>query len=297
MPKAAQLSIMIPGVLLFVFLFAMMPVLLQSSPVDGTLRLSWEQGFQNFEDYLSGLGNGESFRFYSGKNERSFWEWIGSYFLTSFYYAAAAGVAGTAIGLFVGIYFSVSEARITRSIVDFVGSLPDFVLILIMQFAVVLIAREFDIVLFEVATLNADEPAVALPLIAMIMIPANYMIRGVAMQMRLTLKEDYIGNAKARGLGKAYIVFYHALPNVLPFIKGDLHKLMGIIMGNLFIVEYLFNNNGVSMLIFANAFAGRSGIYQYDIVVNGLFSFLVLYLAGYAVIRAFLFLLGKVFLR
>ncbi|MCR2804084.1 ABC transporter permease subunit [Paenibacillus soyae] len=297
MLKVAGWSIMIPGILFFVFLFAMMPVLLQASPIDGTLQLSWEQGFQSLKDYFAGLGNGDSFQFYSGKNERSFWEWIGSYFVTSFYYVAAAGVAGTAIGLFVGIYFSLSEARITRSIVDFVGSLPDFVIVLIMQFAVVLVAREFDVVLFEVATLNSEEPAIALPLIAMIIIPANYMIRGVAMQMRLTLKEDYIGNAKARGLGKLYIVFYHALPNVLPFVKGDLHKLMGIIMGNLFIVEYLFNNNGVSMLIFTNAFVEQSGIYQYNIVVNGLLSFLALYLAGYAVIRAFLFLLGRVFLR
>lgn len=294
MPKAAQMALIVPGIILFVFLFAAMPVLLQTD-FSGSLQLSWQAGYKTFENYFSGIGNGESFRFYSGKNEFSFWEWIGPFFRTSFYYVAAAGVIGTAIGIFVGIYFAVSKSGFLKSIVDFVGSLPDFVVVLLLQFGIVLIAREFDVLLFEVATLNSEEPAIMLPLIAMVIIPANYMIRNVTMQMNLTLKEDYIGNAKARGLGRLYIIFFHALPNVLPFIKGDLHKLMGIIMGNLFIVEYLFNNNGISMLIFSNAFNGYG--YQYDIVVNGLLSFLVLYGVGYAVIRAFIFALGKVFLR
>lgn len=295
MPKASQMTLIVPGIILFVLLFAVMPVFLQTEAGSGSLKLSWQAGIDTFSSYFSGIGNGESFRFYSGRNEFSFWDWIGTYFLTSFYYVAAAGVFGSAIGIFVGIYFSVSKGGWFKSLVDFVGSLPDFVVVLLLQFGIVLIAKETGVVLFEVATLNSDEPAVMLPLIAMIIIPANYMIRNVAMQMNLTLKEDYIGNAKARGLGRAYIIFFHALPNVLPFIKGDLHKLMGIIMGNLFIVEYLFNNNGISMLIFSNAFNGYG--YQYDIVVNGLLSFLVLYGVGYAVIRAFIFVLGKVFLR
>lgn len=295
MPKVAQMTLIVPGIILFVLLFAVMPVFLQTEQGSGSLQLSWQAGIDTFASYFSGIGNGESFRFYSGENEFSFWKWIGSYFLTSFYYVAAAGICGSAIGIFLGIYFSVTKGGWFKSFVDFVGSLPDFVVVLLLQFGVVLIAKETGVVLFEVATLNSDEPAVMLPLIAMIIIPANYMIRNVAMQMNLTLKEDYIGNAKARGLGRAYIIFFHALPNVLPFIKGDLHKLMGIILGNLFIVEYLFNNNGISMLIFSNAFNNNG--YQYDIVVNGLLTFLVLYGVGYAVIRAFIFALGKVFLR
>ncbi|RIX50314.1 ABC transporter permease subunit [Paenibacillus nanensis] len=295
MPKAAQLTFIVPAIILFIFLFAVMPVLLHTDPVSGSFQLSWKAAAGTFTGYFSGIENGESFRFYAGENEYSFWEWIGPFFLNSFYYVSAAGIAGTAIGIFAGIYFAVSKAGWMKGIVDFIGSLPDFVVVLLLQFGIVLIARETGVVLFEVATLNSDEPAVMLPLIAMIIIPANYMIRNVAMQMSLTLKEDYIGNAKARGLGRMYIIFFHALPNVLPYIKGDLHKLMGIIMGNLFIVEYLFNNNGISMLIFTNAFSGHG--YQYDIVVNGLLAFLVLYGIGYAIIRAFLFALGKVFLR
>lgn len=295
MPKAAQIAVIITGILIVVFLFAMMPVILQFGHGGGSLQFAWGHGFESFKEYIVGIGTGESFKYASGKNEYVLWDSIGTYFLTSLYYVTAAGIVGTAIGIFVGIYFAVSKAGWAKSFVDFVGSLPDFVIVLLLQFIIVLIAKETGVVLFEVATLSADDPAIVLPLLAMIIIPANYMIRNVAMQMKLTFAEDYIANAKAKGLGKLYIIFYHGLPNVLPYIKGDLHKLMGIVMGNLFIVEYLFNNKGVSMLIFAHAFVG--GIYQYDIVVNGLVSFLLLYVIGYVVLRAFLFALGKVFQR
>ncbi|WP_165867265.1 ABC transporter permease subunit [Paenibacillus pinisoli] len=295
MPRSAQMALIIPGILLFVFLFAMMPVVLHFGPGDGGLQFSWGQGFQSLKAYIAGLGSGESFTYYSGKNLHHFWERIGIYFLTSFYYVTAAGILGSAIGIFIGIYFAISKAGWAKSVADFIGALPDFVIVLLLQFMIVLIAKETGVVLFEVATLSADDPAVVLPLLAMIIIPANYMLRNVSMQMKLTLTEDYISNAKAKGMGKLYIIFYHALPNVLPYVKGDLHKLMGIVMGNLFIVEYLFNNKGVSILIFAHAFVG--GEYQYDIVVNGLLSFLILYGLGYGLVRLFLFALGKVFQR
>ncbi len=295
MSKAVQMSMIVPGILLFVFIFAMMPIVLQAGPIDGSLHFSWGQGFQSLKEYIAGVGSGDSFRFYSGKNEYLFWERIGYYFPTSFYYVVTTGILSVTIGIFIGIYFAVSGARWVRSIVDLVGALPEFVVILLLQFVIVLIAKQTGVVVFKVGTLTSEDPAIVLPLIAMVVMPTNYMIRNVALQMKLTLKEEYIGNAKARGLGKVYIIFYHALPNVLPYMKSDLHKLMGIVMGNLFIMEYLFNNKGVSMLIFANAFVGRS--YQYDIVVNGLLAFLVLYSIGYTILRAYLYMIEKVFLR
>ncbi|MBH5316203.1 ABC transporter permease subunit [Paenibacillus sp. GSMTC-2017] len=294
MSKSTQLALMVPGMLLFVFVFAMMPVVIQLDS-DGSLQFSLGQGIQYLKDYLIGIGNGESFLFDSGRNEYSFWDWAEKNFFTSLFYVVAASLIGTTIGIFVGIYFAVTKIRLVRSIVDFIGSLPDFIIVLLLQFIVVLIFKKTGILLFEVATLNTDKIAVMLPLIAMVIIPAIYMIRNVVVQMQLTLKEDYIGTAKARGLSKTYIIFYHALPNVLPFIKSDLHKLIGIIMGNLFIVEYLFNNKGIAMLIFNNAFTYYS--YQYDVVVNGMLLFLLIYGIGYIVLRMFLFALGKVFQR
>ncbi|MHA7965188.1 ABC transporter permease subunit [Paenibacillus sp. CAU 1782] len=296
MSRAVSAAAVAAALFAFVFIIAMMPIVLQSGGEgQAALRWSWSEGFQSLRNYITGLSNGESFQFYLGKNQFDFRDMIGRHFMISFFYVAAAAVLGTVIGLMSGIFFGSSRRGWLQGIVDFTGSIPEFVIILILQFSVVFVLKQTGVLLFEVATLNSDEPAVVLPLIAMVIIPAGYLIRNVSMQMKLTLMEDYIGTAKARGLKKSYILFYHALPNVLPYIKGDLHKLMGIIMGNLFIVEYLMNNKGISQFIFAAAFSSWG--YQYSVVVNGLLSFLALYGIGYWILRGFLYGLGRVFAR
>lgn len=296
MSRAVSAAGVAAALLVFVFIIAMMPIVLQSGGEgQAALRWSWSEGFQSLRNYIAGLSSGESFQFYLGKNQFDFRDMIGRHFMISFFYVAAAAVLGTVIGLMAGIFFGSSKRGWLQGIVDFTGSIPEFVIILMLQFGIVFVLKQTGVLLFEVATLNSDEPAVVLPLIAMVIIPAGYLIRNVSMQMKLTLTEDYIGTAKARGLKKSYILFFHALPNVLPYLKGDLHKLMGIIMGNLFIVEYLMNNKGISQFIFAAAFSGWG--YQYAVVVNGLLSFLLLYGIGYWILSGFLYGLGRVFAR
>jgi len=291
MPKAMKNACIIPGILAFVFVLAMMPTMLQETGGTGVdaLRIVWANGMQQLNEYIAGISTGDSFRFYTGKNEYSFWNEIGDYFAVSFAYIAGGAAIGTTLGILFGIAFAYSRSEWWKRIIEITGVLPDFVIILLLQFTIVQIAKETGVVVFRVANFTTDgPPAVVLPLISMIIIPTLYMIRNVALQMRLTLTEDYIGNAKARGLGKGYITFFHALPNVLPFIKADLHKFMGIMVGNLFIVEYFYNMWGVTKLLFADGFLGYYG-YQYDLVVNGLITLMVMYGLLYALMRLYLF--------
>ncbi|XID94484.1 ABC transporter permease subunit [Paenibacillaceae bacterium WGS1546] len=295
MTKVVKASIAVPITFAFVFLLAVLPRLLQIDESSGALRLNWADSFSSVKAYFAGLGTGETFRFLSGRTEHSFWDTIGSYFSVSLFYITAGALIGMTIGILVGIYFSLSRAEWLKRLVDLIGALPDFVLILLLQMLFVFVFQKTGVLVFQVASLNTDEPAIVLPLVSAVIIPANFLLRNVAMQMKLTLTEDYINYAKARGLGKSYIVFFHALPNVLPYIKADLHKLLGILMGNLFIVEYLYNLHGVTKLLFADAYAYEG--YQYPLVVNGLFTLLLLYVVVYFVLRLYLWGWKKVFVR
>lgn len=295
MPRALQFSLFVPGILLFVLLFAMFPVVLQADHFEGALSFNWSGGFTSIGDYLKGIWNGQSFQYLSGKTELSFWGEIGRSFSVTFFYITVGGIIGTTIGVLLGVYFAVTRMKWMKRFLELTAVLPDFVIVILLQFLIVFIATETGYVIFDVASFSTDDPAIALPLISTIIIPANYMIRNVALHMSHTLTEDYIGFAKARGLGKRYIIFFHALPNVLPFIKADLHKFMGILFGNLFIFEYLYNLGGVTMLVFSNAFAYEG--YQYSLVVNGIITLLLLYMIVYGLLRLVIFGAEKVFVR
>ncbi|RUS46886.1 ABC transporter permease subunit [Cohnella sp. AR92] len=295
MGKAAKLAMAVPGALAFIFVIALLPILIQLGENGDSLHLNVSGGLSSIKEYFAGIGTGDTFRFLSGRTEHSFWNQIWSYFDVSLFYVAIGALLGTAIGILAGVYLGMSRAEWLKRIVELVGALPDFVVILLLQFIIVYIATQTGVVLFRVASLSTDQSAIMLPLISMVILPANYMIRTVSQQMKMTLTEDYISFAKARGLGKTYIVFFHALPNVLPFIKADLHKLLGILMGNLFIVEYLFNLHGVTKLIYSDTFA--HGGYQFNLVVNSLLALIAVYAIVYGVLRLFLRGWEKVFIR
>ncbi|WP_308639675.1 ABC transporter permease subunit [Paenibacillus silvisoli] len=295
MTKVAQFTSIIVGILLFVLVFAMFPVVLQPDRMNGALQFHWSQGLSSISDYFKGFEGGQTFSFISGGTELSFWIEIGRSFSVTFTYMIIGAAIGMTIGILLGIYFSVTRAQWMKRLLELTSVLPDFVIVMLLQFLIVFIASETGLVVFQVASFSTDEPAVALPLISTIIIPAIYMIRNVSLHMNLTLTEDYISFAKARGLGKRYIIFYHALPNVLPYVKADLHKFMAILFGNLFIFEYLYNLSGITMLVFSNAFTQEG--YQYNLVVNGIFALLLLYALIFAVLKLLVYGWGKVFAR
>ncbi|MBM7563107.1 ABC transporter permease subunit [Paenibacillus sacheonensis] len=295
MSKVAQFTLIVPGILMFVLVFAMFPAVLQAGQADGALQLHFANGFTSLREYVQGLWNGHSFHYLSGKTELSFWEQIGRSFTVTLSYMAVGGFVGMTAGVLLGVRTAVARKPWLKRTLELTSVLPDFVIVILLQFLIVYIASETGLVVFKVASPSTDDPAIALPLLSTIIIPANYMIRNVALHMNQTLTEDYISFAKARGLGKTYIIFYHALPNVLPYVKADLHKFLGILFGNLFIFEYLYNLNGVGMMLFSNAFAFNG--YQYGFVVNGILTLLVLYALMYALLRTVIFGWEKVIVR
>lgn len=294
MQKWITRSLSVPLVALTAAIIGSLPVMVVPTP-DG-VGISLSNAWRAFASYIAGLFSGESWKFYITKNEFNFWDQIGSYVTISLLYVVVAALVGLTVGLLAGIWFSWSKSEWWKRLLELTSVLPDFIVILLLQFVIVLIAQRTGMVLFKVANVSDGEPAIVLPILSMVIIPAVFVTRNVALQMRLTLTEDYIANAKARGMGRGYIYFFHALPNVIPFIRADLHKLIGIIMSNLFIVEYFYNVKGVTALLFSSSFS-FFGDYQYPLVVNCLLTLLAIYAVIYLVIRLYMGLWERAVVR
>src|SRR5690606_33041650 len=151
-----------------------------------------------------------------------------------------------------------------KDTIGFLGTIPDFILVIFLQLGVVSIYQSTGFRLARVASRSADENAYLLPLITLTLIPAIYLIRTLSERTYDVLSEDYILTAKAKGLKKRVIYINHVIRNVLPFLKADLHKVLAIMMSNLFIVEYLFNIRGITAMLFGGT------MYQYNLIVNTL---------------------------
>ncbi|MGN7399745.1 ABC transporter permease subunit [Cytobacillus praedii] len=169
--------------------------------------------------------------------------------------------------------------------IGFLGMVPDFLLVLMLQIAVVYVNKNLGVKTFKVASSSIDDPAIFLPILTLIIIPAIYLVRSLSEATSEITAEDYILLAKSKGLSKKYIYFFHVTTNVLPFLKADLHKVLSIMIGNLFIVEYLYNTRGLTSLIFLHSI--KFG-YQYNLVIICLLSLFILYLFCYHSLRLLL---------
>jgi len=134
------------------------------------------------------------------------------------------------------------------------------------------------------------QPAVFIPILTLSFIPAVYLIRTISEHTHDELSEDYVLTVRSKGLKKIYILIQHIVRNVLPYLKADIHKVTSIMITNLLIVEYLSNLRGLTKLLFV-----RSSHYPYDLIVNGLFTFVVLYLALYWTIKWFMLGMERIF--
>ncbi|WP_197479994.1 ABC transporter permease subunit [Paenibacillus swuensis] len=277
------------------FLFASFPILLQAK--EGQLSLQWEEAYLQIQHYFSGLSDGSSFRFYTGRTEHSLAEQLGSYWWPSFFYVSIAALGSLSLGLLLAL--SLYKYRKVRNTLDMLVIIPDFVIMIMLQLFVVLFYKSTGILLARIATFMSDEPAVALPLLSMVLVPTFYVLRNLSVHIDDALTADYIRTVKAKGFSRGYILLKHMLPNVIPYLKADLPKFLGIIMSNLFIVEYFYNVHGITKLMLSSGFERvevSSGVlsgYQFPLVLNALLVFMILYGIVLWMSRLFLYALEK----
>jgi len=275
------------GIFVFVFIIAALPKMLTIQYHE--IHFGLYPGWYAIKTFFKGISNGTSFHYYQGLDrERSFFHDAPGYFKISYFYLVSSSFFAVIISTFIGTWQGKSKHGWLKDFLGFLSSIPDFILILLLQMGVVLIYESTGIRVAKAASTSTENPAVVLPIITLTLIPTVYLIRTLSEHTYDELTDDYILTARSKGMGRIYILFRHAMRNILPFLKADLHKVAAIMIGNLFIVEYLLNLRGLTRLIFSSS-------YQFDLVVCCLFSFIILYLSLYWTMRLFVFGLERVF--
>ncbi|MFC0415786.1 ABC transporter permease subunit [Cytobacillus solani] len=237
------------------------------------------------KEFFRGLFSGEAWYYSQGGRARLILSDLVSYFLSSYLYLIISAIIVMIISISLGIFLWKKTNRWINASLGFIGMVPDFLLVLMLQMAVVYINKSLGVKTFKVASSSIDDPAIFLPILTLILIPAIYLVRSLSEATSEITTEDYILLAKSKGLGKKYIYLYHVTTNVLPFLKADLHKVISIMIGNLFIVEYLYNTRGLTSFIFVHS--SKFG-YQYNLVIICLLSLFVLYMFCYYSLRLLL---------
>ncbi|MHB1343846.1 MAG: ABC transporter permease subunit [Thermoleophilia bacterium] len=235
--------------------------------------------------YLHGIVTGEAFTYQEHWHTRSFLPQAGDRAVRSFVYLGLSALAAVTVGLLTGLWLTAHRKEGIREALTSMAAVPDFVLALVLQIGVVAVYQWSGYRVARVVSLTDAEPAVLLPLLTLTLVPGISVLRTVSARAHMAAAADHTLVAKALGMSRRRIYLTRLTPLVLGFVRADIPRLAGTMLGNLFIVEYLFNIRGVTTFVFTR---GLSGGYQYDLVMSALLLIAGLYAAVYLVLRLYL---------
>ncbi|MFD1426969.1 ABC-type dipeptide/oligopeptide/nickel transport system permease component [Kroppenstedtia sanguinis] len=201
--------------------------------------------------------------------------------------AFTLGSAGTLV-LLVGVPLGMILAKVNgwpKSVIGFLGVVPDFVLAILLQFIVIGIYRKSGVLVLEVASVY-ENVAWVLPMITMTLVPLVYLVQFISGRMQQILTEDFIRTAKSKGLNRTQIYIHHVFRNLLPSVRGQLHHLNATLLGNLLIIEYWFNSPGITQFL-------DTQVYHYPLMAKTLICLILIYWMAYGWMQLLLWLIGK----
>ncbi|NLT35111.1 MAG: ABC transporter permease subunit [Gaiellales bacterium] len=264
------------GTILAVFLLAALPEAVRLS--DGGLELHASAFWHTAADYISGLRDGSSLQYERGAFNQTdhFLPAAGRALATSLPYAGLACAIALTLSLGLGLALGGTKREHLHDLVSGVGSIPDFILVLVLQIAAVAVYQATGWRIARVATISSEQQALLLPLIVLSVIPTAFLLKGTAGVVRTTLGQEFIRTALAQGLSRGQLLRRHVLPHALLHVEAGSSRLAALIVGNLFIVEYLFNIPGLGRLAFTYVFWHS---YQPNVAINTMFLMMVVFAA------------------
>jgi len=179
---------------------------------------------------------------------------VGDIIRTSFPVSAVIGTQALILSLFFGVVFGTLSAfchkRLEQKILMILGicliSIPSFILASILQYFLG-VYHEF----LPIAKWGTWEHTI-LPTIALATFPMALIARLVRNNLVHVLTLDYIKNARAKGLSRWEILWFHALPNALIPVIGYMGQLVSSILVGSFVIEKIFGIPGLGQWFVAS---------------------------------------------
>jgi peptide/nickel transport system permease protein len=194
--------------------------------------------------YLGGLVQGDLGRSYLQRSEVS--ELIWSRLPASLTLMAAAILAELLLGLSMGIFAALRRGTPTDSalmVTSFVCvSAPQFVVGILLLYVFAVRLDWFPIGGYGTLA------HVVLPAFTLGLLGAGWYSRMMRSSMLDVLHQDYVRTARAKGLGRARVLFRHVLPNAILPVIAMIGIDVGLFMSGIVVVESVFGWPGVGQL-------------------------------------------------
>ena len=135
----------------------------------------------------------------------------------------------------------------------FLESVPDLLIIMLAQLAVVLFFKQTGILVSKIAAVG-DDRIYWLPVLCLAILPTIQLYRLAMLTFQEEERQMYVDLARALGFSKVYIVLVHMFRNAIISVFFQSKKTMWFMLSNLFILELMFNLPGIMLFLSENMY-------------------------------------------
>ncbi|WP_175990284.1 ABC transporter permease subunit [Bacillus sp. Marseille-Q1617] len=181
----------------------------------------------------------------------------------SFLLLAAAfliAVVSAALLSYVSMLLPRRVHRLFLKVLDLFDSLPDVLVVVILQLFIIWLFKKTGILFFDMYALG-EERIYVLPIICLAVMPIAFLIKNFLFQLREEGDKPYVEFSLSKGFSKAYTLWVHLFRNVWISFYYHIKPIFLLMLSNLLIIEILFNINGFMVAMLSVAVSEPSAFF------------------------------------
>ncbi|WP_416145349.1 ABC transporter permease subunit [Planococcus koreensis] len=160
-----------------------------------------------------------------------------------------------AVAIFFAITFTVltmllkekARQRIKMALY-FLESLPDLLVIMLAQLAVIAIYLQTNVLISKIAVVQGDH-IYWLPVLCLALLPMIQLYRLCMLTFQDEERKMYIELARSLGFSKVFVIWVHMFRNAIISVFFQSKKTIWFMLSNLFVLELMFNIPGIMLFM------------------------------------------------
>ncbi|TKD68785.1 ABC transporter permease subunit [Pseudalkalibacillus hwajinpoensis] len=148
---------------------------------------------------------------------------------------------------YITLHLPAPLQKVFRRIAFIVESLPDVCILAMVQIAVIWIYKKTNILVMDVA---AFDRIYTMPILVLSVLPTFLFYRIMLLVFEEELARPYVTLARTKGIESSVILLFHVFRNAILSIYFHSKSIVWFALSNLFIMEFVFNLNGLIRFIY-----------------------------------------------
>jgi peptide/nickel transport system permease protein len=234
--------------------------LIETGAIKNALFLNQDLGFY-YEVYLDKIGSLMSalltfsnVEYYEHQQMKHMFPTILEPFLYSVKLIFGAFLLAALSSVILALIVKVLPNKIQKTVRFFffsLESLPDIFVVVMIQYAIIVIYRNTGELLFPIVHMR-DNPTYFIPILCLAILPTLFLVRTLLFLLDDEDSKIYVEFARAKGLKYSIILYVHMLRNSLLSLFYYSKTVYWLLLSSLFIVEYVMAIPGITKFMLDN---------------------------------------------